>query len=132
MCAEASPQPDPAETSVPRRGAGRAEGSPEPRVVDWSAGPSYRPILEGPPGTFGMRSGRVDLGPGEGVGAHSTGDHEETLVVVEGAGEVALEGRSPMPIRAGQSVYIPPRTVHQVRCTGPGRLRYVFVVAPAG
>ena len=34
-------------------------GDKKPRVVDWTGGKSYLPLLEGPPATCGMRSGRV-------------------------------------------------------------------------
>jgi len=101
-----------------------------PRVIDWTTGDSYLPILGGAPDTCGMRSGRVELAQGEEIGQHSTGDHEETLVVLEGAGEVHVDGHEVMPIRAGQSVYIPPQSTHNVRNPAAPLLRYVYVVAP--
>jgi len=101
-----------------------------PRVIDWTTGDAYLPILGGTPETCGMRSGRVELARGEEIGAHSTGDHEETLVVLDGAGEVHIEGHDVMPIRGGQSVYIPPQSTHNVRNPASPLLRYVYVVAP--
>jgi len=104
---------------------------PVPQVIDWQGGESYRQILEGLPQTFGMRSGRVELAQGEEIGEHSTKDHEETLVVLEGAGVAHVEGHEPMPIRGGQSVYIPPHSRHNVRNPDTPLLRYIYVVAPA-
>ena len=101
-----------------------------PRVIDWMGGPSYRPLLEGEPATCGMRSGRVELATGEEIGEHSTGRHEEVLVVIDGTGQVHVEGHDPLTIRGGQEAYIPPQSKHNVRNTGEGTLRYIYVVAP--
>ncbi len=103
----------------------------QPRVIDWTSGTPYLPLLEGPPATCGMRSGRVELRQGEEIGEHSTGNHEEALVVIEGRGEVMVEGHHPLAIRGGQEVYVPPHTRHNVRNTGSHPLRYIYVVAPA-
>ncbi len=105
--------------------------SPAPQVIDWHGGESYRQILDGVPQTFGMRSGRVELTRGEEIGEHSTKDHEETLVVLEGEGVAHVEGHEPMAIRGGQSVYIPPHSTHNVRNPESPLLRYIYVVAPA-
>ena len=101
-----------------------------PRVIDWMGGPSYRPLLEGEPATCGMRSGRVKLATGEEIGEHSTGRHEEVLVVIDGTGQVHVEGHDPLTIRGGQEAYIPPQSTHNVRNTGEAPLRYIYVVAP--
>jgi mannose-6-phosphate isomerase-like protein (cupin superfamily) len=107
-------------------------GHGKPRVIDWTGGPSYLPLLEGPPATCGMRSGRVELAAGQQIGEHSTGRHEEVLVIIEGEGDVAVQGAGPLAVRGGQAVYIPPQTRHNVRNVGPATLRYVYVVAPVG
>jgi mannose-6-phosphate isomerase-like protein (cupin superfamily) len=105
-------------------------GDKKPRVVDWTGGKSYLPLLEGPPTTCGMRSGRVELKAGQEIGEHSTGDHEEVLVILEGEGEVRVEGHPPLAIRGGQAVYIPPRSKHNVCNAGSPLLRYIYIVAP--
>ena len=104
--------------------------TPTPQVIDWQGGESYRQILDGTPETHGMRSGRVELAQGEEIGEHSTRDHEETLVVLEGSGVVHVEGHEPMAIRGGQSVYIPPQSTHNVRNPESPLLRYIYVVVP--
>lgn len=100
-----------------------------PTVLRWTDGPAYLPLLRGAPQTQGMRCGRVDLKPGEEVGAHNTGAHEETLVIIEGAG-VAELAATPVRIEAGQVLYVPPETPHNIRNVDSPRLRYLFIVAP--
>ena len=88
------------------------------------------PLLRGAPQTTGMRSGFVRLKPGESVGEHSTLDHEEALVVLQGEGKAEVEGLAAMPISSRMLAYIPPRARHNVTNTGSGMLEYVYVVAP--
>jgi mannose-6-phosphate isomerase-like protein (cupin superfamily) len=77
-----------------------------------------------------MRSGFVRLKPGESVGEHSTLEHEEALVVLQGDGKAEVEGRVAIPISSRMLTYIPPRSRHNVTNTGQGTLEYVYVVAP--
>lgn len=90
------------------------------------------PLLRGVPETAGMRSGFVRLKSQESVGWHTTGDHEEALVVLAGAGEAEIEGGKPLPFASRTMIYIPPMTRHQVKNTGRDLLEYVYIVAPAG
>lgn len=93
----------------------------------------YIPLLEGldgSPRTRGMRSGRVRLEPGKEVGVHSTGNHEEIVLFLEGAGTVTRIGNEPVHVEAGQAVYVPPHTEHNVANDGDAVLKYVFVVTP--
>jgi len=78
-----------------------------------------------------MRSGFVRLKPGEAVGWHTTGQNEETLVILRGAGEALIEGEEGRAFTAPRLVYIPPATRHNVVNTGDRLLEYVYVVAPA-
>jgi hypothetical protein len=87
-------------------------------------------LLRGAPQTGGMRSGFVRLKPGEAVGWHTTGQHEEALVVLHGTGEAQIEGRASLPVASEMLVYIPPATRHNVKNTGDTILEYVYVVAP--
>ena len=90
------------------------------------------PLLKGVPQTAGMRSGFVRLKPGETVGWHSTGQNEESLVILHGAGDALIEGQPARHFAAPRMVYIPPTTRHNVTNTGSEALEYVYVVAPAG
>ena len=92
--------------------------------------PPYTMIMS-PPRTVTMRSGLVNLAPGRDVGLHSTEKNEEMLVILEGQGEVELEGFGRMLIAAGRTAYVPPRTRHNVFNTGAGPLKYIFVVSRA-
>lgn len=93
--------------------------------------PEYQRILEGKPQTFGMRSGRVHLEPGQACGQHSTKNQEELLVFLAGAGELQIGGGSHRTVGVGRVAYIPPETLHDVRNTGSEPLVYVYCVAPA-
>jgi len=88
-------------------------------------------LLEGAPQTAGMRSGFVRLKPGETVGWHTTGQHEEALVILRGEGAALIEGRPKQTFIAPAFAYIPPATRHNVSNTGKALLEYVYVVAPA-
>jgi quercetin dioxygenase-like cupin family protein len=101
-----------------------------PQRFDWSGAEGYIPLLEGRPMTCGMRSGRVALGPGETCGEHTTGGHEEFIIVLEGRGQGLSEGREPVALEAGQSLYVPPHTVHNMKNVDAPMFKYIYVVAP--
>ena len=88
------------------------------------------PLLRGAPQTAGLRSGSVRLKPGETVGWHTTGQHEEALVILRGRGEARIESQPGRPFTAPKLVYIPPASRHNIANTGDELLEYVYVVAP--
>lgn len=88
-------------------------------------------MIMGPPRTHTMRSGLVNLAPGKDVGLHSTEKNEEMLVILEGRGEVELEGFGRLMISAGRTAYVPPKTRHNVFNTGTAPLKYIFIVSKA-
>jgi len=102
---------------------------PEPFKVKLSEAEVYQQILEGRPRSCGMRSGRQALAPGIACGRHSTGAHEEVLVILRGDGAVRMTGKDEFAVHAGEVLYVPPHTEHNVTA-GEGGLRYVYVVAP--
>jgi mannose-6-phosphate isomerase-like protein (cupin superfamily) len=103
-----------------------------PCVLHLAAGADGRRSLLGGSGLAeGMRSGVVALEPGQAVGRHSTHAREELIIVLEGSGELVVECGAPVPLQAGSGAYVPPEQEHDVRNTGAGPLRYVYVVAPA-
>ena len=89
------------------------------------------PLLQGAPQTAGMRSGFVRLKPGATVGWHTTGQNEESLVILRGQGEALIDGQGKQTFAAPAFAYIPPSTRHNVSNTGKELLEYVYVVAPA-
>jgi mannose-6-phosphate isomerase-like protein (cupin superfamily) len=103
---------------------------PQPLVIPLKASGGYQELLNGSPQTAGVRSGFVRLKPGETVGWHTTGAHEETLVILHGQGAALIEGRPQCDFVAPAVTYIPPETRHNVRNTGAEPLEYVYVVAP--
>ncbi len=103
---------------------------PEPMAIHLdSAATEYRRILGGPPETVTMRSGYVALQPGNSVGKHSTGAFEEVVIVLDGEGEMLLGDGTMLPLKPFAVAYCPPATEHDVRNTGNGFLRYIYVVA---
>lgn len=105
---------------------------PEPKLIPLDLGTKeYMRILGGPPETVTMHSGLVVLESGKSVGKHNTENYEEVLVVLEGAGEMKITGGPTLELRGGSIAYCPPRTEHDVICTGSAKLKYVYIVANA-
>lgn len=93
-------------------------------------GDKYKAIIK-PPITVSMSSGLVQLAPGENVGLHSTKNNEELLIILDGEGQVEMEGCAAITIKGGQVAYVPPLTNHNVFNTGLSPLKYIFVVSKA-
>jgi len=110
---------------------GAAQTQPRPLVIPLDSANGYQELLTGAPQTAGMRSGFVRLKPGEAVGWHTTGAHEETLVILHGKGAAMVEGQPDRSFVSPAVTYIPPVTRHDIKNTGSGVLEYVYVVAPA-
>ena len=107
--------------------------APRARTLDLGVGQTpRRALLAGPPETAGIRSGLVVLAAGESVGRHTTGSREEVIVVLEGCGEVRVDGAATLTVGTETAAYVPPGTGHDVVNSGEGPLRYVYVVAEAG
>jgi len=106
------------------------DAKPHAKVIPFeSSGQAIQPLLSGPPETVTMRSGLVTLAPGQSVGKHSTGQHEEMLVILAGQGEMIFKDGSKLGVAADHALYCPPETEHDVKNTGSEALRYVYVVA---
>jgi mannose-6-phosphate isomerase-like protein (cupin superfamily) len=71
------------------------------------------------------------LSPGEAVGLHSTGEAEEVVVPLSGAGELRVPGQEPLEVCPGRILYNPPHTPHDIVNTGDEEMRYVYIVAKA-
>ena len=90
---------------------------------------NYQRLIHGTPTTFGMKSGRVYLDPGQDCGVHSTENKEEQLVFLQGQGTAEI-GAEKLAVGAGKICYIPPQTEHNIVNTGTEALIYIFCVAP--
>jgi len=102
-------------------------------VIDLDNSGEYQSLLK-PPKTCGMRSGRVFLKQGEQCGQHSTKDHEEILVFLQGSGIAIItddSGDKEYEAGEGKVVYIPPHTLHNIKNIRNSPLAYIFCVAPA-
>jgi quercetin dioxygenase-like cupin family protein len=100
------------------------------KLVPFPQDPTEARIVSGPPETGGMRSAYVTLKAGEDMHRHTTGSNEELLVFLAGKGEVVV-GTEHVAVGAGEALYIPPRTEHEVHASPAEELRYVYTVAPA-
>ncbi len=108
----------------------KSQDKPRPKVVELdSRGKDYLQVLAGPPESVTMKSGLEVLAPNKSVGKHSTGQHEELLVVLEGQCEMSFKDGSKLDVKANHALYCPPETEHNVTNTGRSVLRYVYVVA---
>lgn len=72
---------------------------------------------------FALRSFRVEPGGHSPRHAH---DYEHEVFVVEGSGEVLLDGEY-QPLKAGDVAYVPADEEHQFRA-GPNGLRFLCLV----
>jgi len=75
----------------------------------------------------GLASGFVTLKSKESVGLHNTQNKEEALIILQGQAQVSYEKRSRIKVKKNCFVYIPPKTAHDIKNTGKGILRYVYV-----
>ena len=117
-------------TSLSENHSGDSSGALVPFRAPFSTGEHYQLLLDGTPQTSGMRCGRVVLKPGESAGEHTTGHHEEVLVILEGRGELWFRDFPSLAAEEGYLLYVPAETVHDVRNTGAVTLRYLYLVAP--
>jgi mannose-6-phosphate isomerase-like protein (cupin superfamily) len=103
---------------------------PEPKVIKCKPeSGDYLRLLGGPPESVRMHSGAVSLQLGRSVGKHSTEGSEEMLVVMEGEGSFQLGGSRELRMNSDTIIYCPPDTEHDVKNTGSGVLRYIYITA---
>ena len=62
----------------------------------------------------------IEFGPGVSAARHSH-PGEEIAHVTEGVVEYQLEGRPPVTLKAGESIFIPSETPHSAKNVGPGK-----------
>ena len=71
----------------------------------------------------------ASLAPGQSTQRHYHAESEEIYYVVEGSGEMELDGER-RPVAVGDAVLIPPGARHQIRADAEG-LRFLCCCAPA-
>jgi quercetin dioxygenase-like cupin family protein len=72
---------------------------------------------------------RVEVAPGAAAGKH-THPGDEISYVLEGEGEILIEGQPPRKVKAGDGLVIPMGSIHDARNigTGPLKLAGIYVV----
>ncbi|MBU0548192.1 MAG: cupin domain-containing protein [Candidatus Omnitrophica bacterium] len=78
---------------------------------------------------YGLASGLVTLKSKESVGLHNTQNKEEALIILQGQAQVSYGKRSRIKVGKNCFVYIPPKTVHDLKNIGKGILQYVYLTA---
>jgi hypothetical protein len=77
-----------------------AHGAPSVKVTELDTpGEDYLQLLGGPPESVSTQSGLVVLAPQQSVWIHSTHQHEELVVVLEGKGEMILKDKAALPVQ---------------------------------
>jgi quercetin dioxygenase-like cupin family protein len=102
----------------------------KPILVELKGCDRFQRLLPGIPSTAGMKSGYVNLKPGESVGEHKTEGKEEAITILDGKADVFVEGKLLFTAGERSLVYIPPDTNHDIMNNSDKLLRYVYVVAP--
>lgn len=69
---------------------------------------------------------RIEVAPGVMGGRHSHAG-EEISYVLEGEGELLIDGEPPRKLKAGDAFVVPAGTVHDARNTGSGTMKLVGV-----
>jgi quercetin dioxygenase-like cupin family protein len=104
-----------------------------PSIIHPTAHAEWRPDRMGKATLF--QSPRLLIGlnsfePGQFHALHSHAGMDKVYQVLEGEGEVLLDGRE-LPIHAGELVVAPDGVPHGIRNTGTRRLLVLVVLAPA-
>jgi mannose-6-phosphate isomerase-like protein (cupin superfamily) len=77
-----------------------------------------------------IKGGCVRLEPGKNVGAHSTGQGEEFILVLEGEATAKIGGKL-KKVKKDQCVFVPSDTLHDVMNLSDGDLLYLYFVGGA-
>jgi len=76
----------------------------------------------------GLSCGLVRLKMAQEIGSHSTKNKEEILIILKGRAEVSVEKKT-FSLDKNTLLYIPPRTLHNVKNTGNSLLEYLYITA---
>jgi len=80
-------------------------------------------------GTVNQSLAEATLEPGQATTRHYHRDAEEIYFVLEGDGEMEIEGDRAR-VRVGEAIPIAPGARHQIRNVGPGSLRLLCCCSP--
>jgi len=99
------------------------------KLIKLDSSEKYQRLLSKELGTSGIKSGHVVLMPGENIGEHTTDEREEVIIVLKGNGEAIIDKDNILKIENGIVLYIPPKTLHDIKNTGSDKLEYIFVTS---
>ena len=106
----------------------RSLGAAEPFVT--ADGSTIRELCGLPTGgTVNQSLAEATLEPGQATTRHYHRDAEEIYFVLEGDGEMEIEGDRAR-VRVGEAIPIAPGARHQIRNVGPGSLRLLCCCSP--
>ena len=80
----------------------------------------------------GLSFGEVVVLPGQGHGRHNHPGCEEILYFLSGEGEQVIDDGEPIPVRAGDTIYIAADVFHSTLNTGWEPMRVLALYNPAG
>jgi len=99
------------------------------KLIKLESTEKYQRLVSKELGSCGIKSGHVILKPGENVGEHTTNDREEVIIVLKGKGEAIIGKDEIFNIESNIVLYIPPKTLHDIKNTGSHPLEYIFVTS---
>ena len=71
----------------------------------------------------------LELEPGEAFAEHQHEDSIDIITLIQGKGEI-FSGDEVFQVEAGQSIYVPPKTMHGARNTGDETFISIDVLTP--
>lgn len=93
-------------------------------------GSTIRVLLDGEVAAARNQSlAEATLAPGQATQRHYHAVSEELYVLLEGEGEVEVDGQR-RPVGAGDAILIVPGAWHQIRAVGDAELRFLCCCAP--
>ena len=92
-------------------------------------GSTIRVLLDGEHATANQSLAEAELERGQATKRHYHALSEELYVLLEGAGEMEVDGER-AAVRAGHAILIPPGARHQIRASEDGPLRFLCCCAP--
>ena len=106
----------------------RSLGTAEPFTT--ADGSTIRELFGLPTGGTEQQSlAEATLEPGQSTQRHYHGESEEIYFVLEGAGELEIDGER-RRLGVGEAAAIPPGAWHEIRTEGKARLRFLCCCAP--
>ena len=92
-------------------------------------GSTIRVLLDAENGAANQSLAEAELEPGQATERHYHARTEEIYVVLEGTGEMEVDGER-RPVAPGDAILIPPGAWHEIRAAG-SPLRFLCCCAPA-